>query len=169
MLIELLDESLMEFLGWHYYATALDQNTVRSIIPMSSPTLYDLETSVAQVASTAAWAVLTVTGYYKIETGMASYFVSMYPPFLNINVIPASVGLVASIILLVLFFLLTYDSGVGRQPIVESCGILQAIWLSDKHRDVRDIVAGVEDPSSLNLRKAGLIEVTFGDTESENP
>lgn len=50
----------MEFLGWHYYATALDQSTVRSIIPMPSPTLYDLETSVAQVASTAAWAVKSI-------------------------------------------------------------------------------------------------------------
>lgn len=109
-----------------------------------------------------------MTGYYKTETGMASYFISVYPPFLNINVIPASVGLITSIILLVLSFFLTYDSGVGGQPIVGSCGILQAIWLSDKHRDVRDIVAGVKDPSSLNLRKAGLIEVTFGDTESEN-
>lgn len=76
----------MALLGWQYNVTALNQTTV----PTTSKTLADLESSVAEVASTAAWAVLTTSGYYKNSTGVTSVVKSEFKLRLNINVTPVS-------------------------------------------------------------------------------
>lgn len=92
------DEHVTQLLGFG--------NTVSTF----SIILYDFETSVAQTASAAVWAVLIMSGYSTNSTAETSLLISTYSLHLNENVTPASVGLLTSIILLV-FSVLIYSSG----------------------------------------------------------
>ncbi|KAH7925717.1 hypothetical protein BV22DRAFT_410219 [Leucogyrophana mollusca] len=86
---------------------------------------------------------------------------------LNINILPVSFGLGASIILFILVFLMALVHNPGGissadKPAVGSAGILQLIWLSSRHSQVRERIAEVENPSDDNLRRAGLFKASLG-------
>ncbi|KAJ7584063.1 hypothetical protein C8J56DRAFT_1095199 [Mycena floridula] len=46
---------------------------------------------------------------------------------------------------------------------VKSAGILQIIWLLQEHPEIQQTISQVEDPSTGNLRDAGMMEVCFGE------
>ncbi|KAI6099336.1 hypothetical protein EDD16DRAFT_509663 [Pisolithus croceorrhizus] len=150
-LLSLVDEYLMALLGWQYNGTALNRSTT----PAFPNTLAGLESSVAQVASGAAWAVLTASGYYNDSTNVVNVTQTQITSHLFINVAPVSIGLSISILLLALSPFLIHGPGATEQHAVESLGILQVIWLSSRHDAIQNEVAKAGS-SSLELRVAGL-------------
>ncbi|KAI6010600.1 hypothetical protein EDC04DRAFT_3145921 [Pisolithus marmoratus] len=160
-LLSFMDEYLMALLGAQYNGTTVIQST-----PTFPRTLSGFESSIAEVASGAAWAVLTTSGYYKDSTNGANVVKSDFKLHLTINLTQVSVGLFFSILLLVLSSFLIHSPAVGTHHGVElsSCGILQVIWLSSCHDGIRGEVANAE-PSKL--REVGLRCTTaFGDGSS---
>lgn len=132
-------------------------------------TLNELEDAVAHVASAAAWAVLTTSGYCNISSGETSVSVQVTKTRLNINVIPVTIGLAISTILLGISILLTRDPRglppdcrVQAANTIESTGILEVIWLSSQHAIVQKRIASVQSPSLPELRKAELFHVALG-------
>lgn len=141
---------LMALLGWQYNATALNPAPGST----SSSTLSDLETAVGNVASAAAWAVLTTSGYYTESIGNSSVVQSAFKLRLNINLTQVSIGLFTSVALLALSSFLIHSPRVNNEHDVDSCGILQVMWLSSRHDAIRNEVAAAKS-SSVDLRQAG--------------
>ncbi|KAG2114001.1 hypothetical protein BD769DRAFT_1490085 [Suillus cothurnatus] len=79
---------------------------------------------------------------------------------LNINSWPLAVALAASFTMLVLSI---YMSGGIRQQqnriSIDSTGILQIIWLTNRLRVLKDLMNKVDDPREDVLRSAGMLEV----------
>ncbi|KIO06617.1 hypothetical protein M404DRAFT_437062 [Pisolithus tinctorius Marx 270] len=160
----------MALLGWQYNATALNPAPGST----SSSTLSDLETAVGNVASAAAWAgesiidaprlfsrrldfhckVLTTSGYYTESIGNSSVVQSAFKLRLNINLTQVSIGLFTSVALLALSSFLIHSPRVNNEHDVDSCGILQVMWLSSRHDAIRNEVAAAKS-SSVDLRQAG--------------
>ena len=44
-------------------------------------------------------------------------------------------------------------------PEIDNIGILQTMWIAQRRNDLRDIMRSVKNPTSDNLRRAGLIDV----------
>ncbi|KAI6139704.1 hypothetical protein BKA82DRAFT_4221299 [Pisolithus tinctorius] len=165
-LLSFLDEYLMALLGWQYNVTALNQS---SVLSSSNNTLSYFESSMAQVASAAAWAVLTTSGYYTNSTGDTSVVQSEFKLRLNINLTPVSIGLFTSIALLALSLFLIHSPRVGKEHDVDSCGILQVIWLSGHHDAIQKEVTKANS-SSAELRRAGLgCTTAFGAEDEVRP
>lgn len=163
--LSFLDEYIMTFLDRKLNVTAADPTAVAT----TPNTLNELEDAVAHVASAAAWAVLTTSGYCNISSGETSVSVQVTKTRLNINVIPVTIGLTISIILLGISIRLTRDPrglppdcGVQAADTIESTGILEVIWLSSQHSIVQKRIASVQSPSLPELRKAGLFHVALG-------
>ncbi|KAG2123225.1 hypothetical protein DEU56DRAFT_925103 [Suillus clintonianus] len=79
---------------------------------------------------------------------------------LNINTWPLAVALTASLTMLVLSICML--GGTRRQKNrtpIDSAGILQIIWLTNRLRVLKDLVSEVADPSEDALRSAGMLEV----------
>ncbi|EIW80475.1 hypothetical protein CONPUDRAFT_73591 [Coniophora puteana RWD-64-598 SS2] len=74
---------------------------------------------------------------------------------LNINTTPLYFALTAS---LIMFFLAMHLVGLRRQEnaVIPSVGILEVVWLAERDTQIRTRIADVEEPTSRNLRKAGM-------------
>ncbi|KAI6010598.1 hypothetical protein EDC04DRAFT_3145920 [Pisolithus marmoratus] len=169
--LSFLDEYIMSFLGRQYNESAANLTAVST----TPNTLNELEAAVAHVASAAAWAVLTTSGYYNKSSGRTSVTHADLKSRLNINTVPVAIGFSISIILLVLSVWLTReppslfpDSEVQVANAVCSGGILEVIWLSSRHSTVQKGIIGVQHPSSPELRKAGLFPVVLGRVGGED-
>ncbi|KAI6040156.1 hypothetical protein EDC04DRAFT_1550562 [Pisolithus marmoratus] len=169
--LSFLEQYIMTFLGRSYNATAVNQ----SAVPTTPNTLHELETAMAHVASAAAWAVLTTSGYYNKSNGETSVTEADLKSQLKINTTPVAVGIAISTVLLVLSILLTReppslspDSGVQAANAIRCNGFLEVIWLSSRHSMVQEHVVSVEDPSPEELRKAGLFHVVLGHATRSN-
>lgn len=160
-LLSLVDEYMMALLGWQYNGTALNRSTI-SVFPN---TLSGLESSVARVASGAAWAVLTTSGYYNDSTSETTVTQAEIKLRLFINVIPVSFGLFFSILLLALTPFLIRSPEGAEQHVVDSFGVLQVIWFAGRLGEIQKIQNKVAqaEPSSVELREAGLAcNTSFG-------
>ncbi|KAG1834308.1 hypothetical protein DFJ58DRAFT_869063 [Suillus subalutaceus] len=79
---------------------------------------------------------------------------------LNINLWPLAVALAASLTMLALSIYMS--GGIYRQKnrtLIDSAGILQIIWLTNRLRVLKDLVSKVDDPKEDILRSAGMLEV----------
>lgn len=79
---------------------------------------------------------------------------------LNINLWPLAVALAASLTMLGLSIYMS--GGIYRQKNrtpIDSTGILQIIWLTNRLRVLKDLVSKVDDPREDILRSAGMLEV----------
>ncbi|KAI6008494.1 hypothetical protein EDC04DRAFT_894144 [Pisolithus marmoratus] len=139
----------------------------------------------AHVASAAAWAVLTTSGYYnksggsgihsclQINTAPVRYshtFLGTGQLIFFLHVMPwVAIGFAIFIILLVLSICLTRepqnlspDFGIQPANTVCSGGILEVIWLASRHPAVQKEITSVRHPSCSELRKPGLFDVILG-------
>jgi hypothetical protein len=73
-----------------------------------------------------------------------------------------SLGLGASVVLLILGVILSSGAGQSKKSLDE-LGLLQAIWLFQHHPELSEILEQVEDPTDHNLRVAGLVKVRLVD------
>ncbi|KAJ6481908.1 hypothetical protein C8R45DRAFT_1076052 [Mycena sanguinolenta] len=87
---------------------------------------------------------------------------------LDVRVPAITIGLAASILLLILVLLFSRDFG-GSYPYLTSLGFLQIIWVFEHHPEIPDILEQVEDPTDDNLRAAGLVIVRLSDAASIQP
>ncbi|KAG2070815.1 hypothetical protein BDR04DRAFT_1099241 [Suillus decipiens] len=79
---------------------------------------------------------------------------------LNINLLPLVVALSASLIMLILSMYMS--GGMHRQKSktpIDSAGVLQIIWLTNRLRVLKDLMREVDDPREDVLRSAGMLEV----------
>ncbi|CCM00625.1 uncharacterized protein FIBRA_02661 [Fibroporia radiculosa] len=101
---------------------------------------------------------LANNGLFSVVNG--SVVVTQLAARLNLNILPISMGLAASFVLLVLSVLLTRgkrDDDIA----VQSFGILDLAWLISKQYELREIVGRVENPTIDNLRAAGMTPVNI--------
>ncbi|KAJ6556350.1 hypothetical protein B0H19DRAFT_1377089 [Mycena capillaripes] len=76
---------------------------------------------------------------------------------LDLSIIAISVGLAASIALLVLSLPdVLYDGGANGTPI-QGTGLLHAIWLYRNHPELHTLLEQVQEPTNDNLRRAGMV------------
>ncbi|KAJ7584064.1 hypothetical protein C8J56DRAFT_952532 [Mycena floridula] len=82
----------------------------------------------------------------------------------NINVPYVYLALILGIILLILAM-----PGIvyNNQAQVKSAGILQILWLLEAHPEIQKMITQINDPSTQNLREAGMMEVDFGHTHGD--
>ncbi|KAJ7819875.1 hypothetical protein B0H13DRAFT_1921498 [Mycena leptocephala] len=73
-----------------------------------------------------------------------------------------SIGLGASILLVIL--VITFSAGTSSsQPCLSGMGFLHMIWVFEHHPELSGILEQVEDPTTYNLRVAGLVKVRLAD------
>ena len=70
-------------------------------------------------------------------------------------------------ILILLFLAIVLTSGVREEGLVHNLGLLQSLWLAQGD-EVRELMLGIDDPSSTTLRKAGAArDVKLGMTATD--
>ncbi|KAJ7868157.1 hypothetical protein B0H13DRAFT_1897248 [Mycena leptocephala] len=74
----------------------------------------------------------------------------------------ASIGLGASILLLILAVVLSAGTRTSNSGL-NSLGFLQIVWVFEHHPELSEILEQVEDPTDYNLRAAGLFKVRLLD------
>jgi hypothetical protein len=74
----------------------------------------------------------------------------------------ASIGLGASILLLILAVMLSAGTRTSNSGL-NSLGFLQIVWVFEHHPELSEILEQVEDPTDYNLRAAGLFKVRLLD------
>ncbi|KAJ7929724.1 hypothetical protein B0H13DRAFT_1859447 [Mycena leptocephala] len=77
---------------------------------------------------------------------------------LNISLAACSIGLGASIMLLILAIIFSAPNTKSNFSLT-SLGFLQLIWVFEHHPELSEILEHVEDPTDYNLRTAGLVKV----------
>ncbi|KAF8840656.1 hypothetical protein BDN67DRAFT_627201 [Paxillus ammoniavirescens] len=171
-LSSMLEVRLMKLLQWYPNNGVVNQSTV-STPPV---TLSDLEAALANVAAAMVWTGARVNSSYpysgfdfEVATGEASITKGFLQSRLNINILPVLVGLTGSIALLVLSIFLTHEPEESfAKSAVQSAGVLDLIWLSGRHPEVQEHIADVQEPTSRNLREAGLFTAVFGRISTGN-
>ncbi|KAH7922495.1 hypothetical protein BV22DRAFT_655249 [Leucogyrophana mollusca] len=165
-LLTMLETRLLKLLGWYPNPNPANQSTV-STPPV---TLLDLETALANVAAAMVWTGARVNSsvpfsgeQFEVATGEATITKEFLESRLNINILPVAVGLGASIILFALATVLIHDPNRNLGHLaVGSAGILEIMWLSSRHTEVRERISEVTVASEHSLRAAGLFDVSFG-------
>ncbi|KAJ7080252.1 hypothetical protein C8R44DRAFT_862910 [Mycena epipterygia] len=97
-----------------------------------------------------------------LSTGSTTVEQAVSAARLDTSVLAVSIGLGASIVLLILA--LTFSANAGSpDPYLTSLGFLQVSWVFQNHPQLLEILEQVEDPTDHNLRIAGLVEVRLLD------
>jgi hypothetical protein len=75
----------------------------------------------------------------------------------------------ASVIMLGLALHMTRasDASHGGHAVIPNTGALQLLWLGHHSASVHEALKDVEDPTTANLRRAGMIDVCFAKTISD--
>jgi hypothetical protein len=60
-----------------------------------------------------------------------------------------------------------FDASGDNQAIISNTGALQLLWMGHHSAPVNEILDGVEQPTEDNLRRAGMIDVCFAKTISD--
>ncbi|CCL99281.1 uncharacterized protein FIBRA_01296 [Fibroporia radiculosa] len=96
----------------------------------------------------------------NMNTSSGNVIAAQLAARLNLNILPLSIGLAASFVLLVLSIPLTRGKR-DNDDIVQSLGILDLAWLVSNQYELRETVGRVKDPTVENLRAAGMTPVTL--------
>lgn len=59
------------------------------------------------------------------------------------------------------------DAPRGTQATISNTGLLQLLWLGHHSAPVFEVLEDVEHPTDANLRRAGMIDVCFAKTTSD--
>ncbi|KAJ7111265.1 hypothetical protein C8R44DRAFT_856600 [Mycena epipterygia] len=138
--------------------------------------LHDIENALSDLVASLFW----IGGHVKTPTvfmqaGFASNgtAVHTHPPILStghttvhqvvsaarldISRLAVSIGLGASVLLLILAITFSADSD-DENTCLNDMGLLQICWVFNHHPELSDILEQVENPTDFNLREAGLVK-----------
>ncbi|KAH7917519.1 hypothetical protein BV22DRAFT_1135347 [Leucogyrophana mollusca] len=134
-----------------------------------------METALSRVLATTMWTagqLDEVSGGFDHSIGSATITRLALETRLNINWIPLSFALSASIILLVLAIRMTHSDSDSENPpkakTVNSGGVLELIWLASRMPAMRDAIGRVDSPNVDDLRAAGRFDVLLADVGEED-
>ncbi|KAJ6615026.1 hypothetical protein B0H10DRAFT_110761 [Mycena sp. CBHHK59/15] len=183
--ISLQEQSILLSWGDVYLNQQLGLN-LSALISASEPIyLHDVENGLSRLVASVFWIGGHVNQTFltleDTKTADGTSTVRTSPPNLGDGnavvqqVVPAArldmshlaitAGLSASIVLLLLAVALLTGDG-GRNGVLDGMGLLQIIWLFERHTELCEILEQVEEPSEYNLRKAGWIKVRLVDPPS---
>ncbi|KAG1849961.1 hypothetical protein F4604DRAFT_1959430 [Suillus subluteus] len=131
-----------------------------------------LEAAIARVAAQLIWIAGKIglsNGGLQPGNGMAYVDEEIIALRLNIDILPLSFAISASAIMMALALSMTRACSVSSnsQAAIQSTGALQLLWLGHHSVSVNEIMEDVEHPTEANLRRAGMIEVCFTKTISD--
>ncbi|KAK0494038.1 hypothetical protein EDD18DRAFT_1403012 [Armillaria luteobubalina] len=169
--LTVIEQFVMEDLGLH--STLLDS----PVRPAPQIALHDLENSVSSATAASYWAALyakagglkdddpyNIANVNNFAVNAMSGNATITYPYtatrLNINLLPLLAGLGVSIGLLLLAFRLTGAPIVGDSGI-DTIGVLQILWLMRTRPDLQRIISDVDEPSTDNLREAGMVKTSM--------
>ncbi|KAH7918200.1 hypothetical protein BV22DRAFT_1134771 [Leucogyrophana mollusca] len=111
-----------------------------------------------------------VGGGFDHSIGSATITQLVLETRLNINWIPLSFALSASIILLILAIWMTRTDSENQPKAnaVTSGGVLELIWLASRMPAMRDAIGRVDSPNINDLRAAGRFDVLLADVGEED-
>jgi len=141
--------------------------------PISNATLTPdkLESAVAQAAAQLIWIAGQIgssNGGFDIGNGTADAIQEIIALRLNVNFLPLMFAASASVIMLGLALYMTRaDASHDTQTVIPNTGALQLLWLGRHSVPIHDFLEGVEDPTDVNLRRAGMVDVCFAKPTSD--
>ncbi|KAH7920972.1 hypothetical protein BV22DRAFT_764658 [Leucogyrophana mollusca] len=164
----MLDVYLMQLLGMD--SSQINPFLVRDPLYSSNTTpsfnlsVDQMEMAVSRVLATTIWTAGQLGeagGGFDHPVGSATITRLVLETRLNINWIPLSFALSASIILLVLAIRMTYpdSENAHKANAVNSGGVLELIWLASRLPAMRDAIGRVDSPNIDDLRAAGRFDV----------
>ncbi|KAJ7600228.1 hypothetical protein C8J56DRAFT_5588 [Mycena floridula] len=119
-------------------------------VKIATVPLHELEKAIEDYTAKLFWSALYLSGLSS--TTQASVFMTEIVSELQINLLPVIAGLVLSILLLIIApALVGWKPNERYKASVDNLGVLEILWL-DGSREI----AEVEDPSTGNLRRAGM-------------
>ncbi|KAH7925781.1 hypothetical protein BV22DRAFT_407129 [Leucogyrophana mollusca] len=123
-----------------------------------------MEGALSQIIAEAIWTagqLGTAGGGFDRSTGSADITQLVIEMRLNINWIPLTFALSASIILFALAIQMTYmgSKSPHKDNTIQNTGILELVWLASRLPELRDRIGKVDCPSVDNLRAAGMFDV----------
>ncbi|KAJ8592226.1 hypothetical protein M405DRAFT_859914 [Rhizopogon salebrosus TDB-379] len=164
----IVDEYMMSLVGLNLTAQYLS-----SLPPVSNATLTPdkLESVVAQAAAQVIWIAGQIgssNGGLDIGNGTADAIQEIIALRLNVNFLPLVFAASASIIMVGLALYMTRaDTSHDTQSVIPNTGALQLLWLGRHSVPIHDTLEDVEDPTDVNLRRAGMVDVCFAKTTSD--
>lgn len=124
---------------------------------------HQFESSLAKIFASLLWTGAKLgseAGGFDRTSGSTVVSRQVIKWHLSINSWPLAVALTASLIMLALSIWMS--GGIHRQKIrtpIDSAGVLQIIWLTNRLRVLKDLMSEVDDPRVDGLRSAGVLEV----------
>ncbi|KAH7920954.1 hypothetical protein BV22DRAFT_1132654 [Leucogyrophana mollusca] len=174
----MLDAYLMQLLGMNAsqinppqpYGPEYSSNTT----PSFTLSVDQMEMALSRVLATTMWTagqLGEVGGGFDHSIGSATITRLVLETRLNINWIPLSFALSASVILLVLAIRMTHADSENppEADAVNSGGVLELIWLASRMPAMRDTIGRVDSPNIDDLRAAGRFDVLLADAGEEEP
>ncbi|KAG2125722.1 hypothetical protein DEU56DRAFT_563559 [Suillus clintonianus] len=166
------DEYIMSSVGLNLAAEDLVRATGGH--PLSTVVLSpgQLEAAIAQVTAQLIWTagrIGTSNGGLQYGNGMAYVDEQIIALRLNINLLPLLFATSASVMMMILALYMTraFDASSGSQAAVPNTGALQLLWLGRHSAPINEVLDDVEHPTEANLRRAGMIDVCFAKTMSD--
>lgn len=142
--------------------------------PLSTFTLSPdkLEAAIAQVTAQLIWTATqigTSNGGLQFGNGTAYVNEHIISLRLNINILPLLFAISASVIMITSALCMTraFDVSSDNQVVIPSTGALQLLWLGCHSAPVSEVLDDVVHPTEDNLRRAGMIDVSFAKTISD--
>ncbi|KAF7302212.1 hypothetical protein MIND_00788100 [Mycena indigotica] len=173
---------------WHYSGKNTSSNVVNSI---QTVYLHNIENALSELAATTFWTIGHVTpnsfqsslmhlgaasdGHTDIisptlRAGTASIQAHVLQARLELNIIAISIGLAASILIcgLALRYALQTNEESVLQREINTPGVLQTLWLSQRHSELQKKLVQIHKPSNERLRRAGMVHLKLAqDREAE--
>ncbi|KAG1744345.1 hypothetical protein EDD22DRAFT_786287, partial [Suillus occidentalis] len=170
---------------------AFDSRYIMSLVGLSLPSQYlqhytdfyqppvanftlrpdQLEVAIAKTVAQLMWTVGRMGSDGGIQPGEGVALVSedVIALRLNITLLPLLFATSASVIMLGLALHTTraFDASHSSRASISNTGILQFLWLGCYSASVHEALQGVEHPTEDNLRRAGMIDVCFASTTSD--
>ncbi|KAG2344920.1 hypothetical protein BDR05DRAFT_961340 [Suillus weaverae] len=167
----IVDEYIMSLVGLNLTAQYIQW--AKGDLPVSNFTLSPdkLEAAIAQTVAQLTWLAgrMGSNGGIQPGEGMALVDEEVIALRLNIALLPLMFATSASVIMLGLALHTTrafYASHDSQAPI-SNAGALQLLWLGHHSASVHEALQDVDDPTEDNLRRAGMIDVCFASTTSD--
>ncbi|KAH7918555.1 hypothetical protein BV22DRAFT_1134501 [Leucogyrophana mollusca] len=172
----MLDAYLMQLLGMDasqinpFPIPGIDDSNITSSFALS---VDRMETALSRVLATMMWTagqLGEVGGGFNHSIGSATITRLVLETRLNINWIPLSFALFASIVLWGLAIRMTHVDSENplKANAINSGGVLELIWLASRLPAMRDAIGRVDSPNIDYLRAAGRFDVLLANVGEEN-
>ncbi|KAG1752804.1 hypothetical protein EDB19DRAFT_967478 [Suillus lakei] len=168
----IVDEYIMSLVGLNLTAESIQ--FMGSGRPVSTVVLSPskLEAAIARAAAQLIWTAGRIgisNGGLQPGNGMANVVEEIISLRLNINLLPLAFAISASVIMMTLALCMTraFDTSSDNQAAIPDTGALQLMWLGRHSASVNEALEDVEHPTEANLRRAGMIDVCFAKTISD--